>query len=542
MRHGGTRTALKLTALVALTIAAVLWPRPGPADASGAVAVAAGGVNTCVLSADGGVKCWGENTVGQVGDGTVSPGRLTPVDVVGLESEVTAVTTTSRSCALTTDGALKCWGDNGYGQLGDGTTTNRSTPVDVCQDYDDDAQKCRDQLTDVASIAVGSSLHTCALTSSGGVKCWGRNEWGQLGDGTLGDGDPVTLDNIRTTPVDVCQDYDEVAGECTELLSGVAAVATGGNYTCAVMADSTARCWGSNVAGQLGDGAGGGNLLDPSVHPTPVDVCQEYDEAAQRCTELLTGVVAIAPASLHTCALATAGGIKCWGGSFRGRLGDGLVCGAELPFHCLTPVDVVGLESGATAVTTGGSYTCALTTAGGVKCWEDNLSPGQIGDGGRCGLVCPTPVDVCADAACTGALSEVAGIAAGSRHTCALTTAGGVKCWGWNNFGQLGDGTRTDRNTPVNVVGLEPKPTPMPTATQTPAAPAGSPTAIVATPSPPAVSPTELISVVLPVILPQTGTAGPSGGGAPPWVAAVAAGAVALGAAAWYARRCFSRG
>jgi alpha-tubulin suppressor-like RCC1 family protein len=536
MRHGGIPTALKLAALVALTIAAVLWPRPGPAQAEGVVVLAVGGVNTCVLSADGGVKCWGENTVGQVGDGTVSPGRLTPVDVVGLEGEVAAVTTGSRSCALTTEGALKCWGANSYGQLGDGTTTNRSTPVDVCQDYDQVAGECRELLSGVAAIAVGSSLHTCALTSAGGVKCWGRNEYGQLGDGTLGDDDPETLDNIRLTPVDVCQDYDEVAEECTELLSGVAAVAAGGNYTCAVMADSTARCWGVNVAGKLGDGAGGGDLLDPSILPTPVDVCQEYDEAAERCTELLTGVAAIAPASLHTCALTTVGGIKCWGGSFAGRLGDGLVCGAELPFHCLTPVDVVGLESGAAAVTAGGSYTCALTTAGGVKCWGWNLNHGSIGDGRRCGLVCPTPVDVCADAACTGALSGVTAIGAGSRHTCALTTAGTVKCWGWNNFGQLGDGTRTDRSTPVDVAGLEPKAAPTPTATQTPAVPAGTPTATEAAPSPPAPSPTELISVVLPVMLPQTGTAGPSGAGAAPWMAGALAGAGAM-AVGYAARR-----
>jgi alpha-tubulin suppressor-like RCC1 family protein len=363
-------------------------------------AIAAGGSHTCVLVAGGGVKCWGWNGLGQLGDGTTTQHSI-PVGVSGLGSGVAAIAAgANHTCALTTGGGVKCWGRNSHGQLGDGTTTTRLTPVDVSG-----------LTSGVAAIAIGGGYHTaershtCALTIGGGVKCWGHNAFGQLGDGTT---------TTRLTPVDV-----------SGLTSGMAAIAAGDHHTCALTTGGGVKCWGNNGAGQLGDGT-------TTQRSTPVDV-----------SGLVSGVTAIAADRYHTCALTTGGGVKCWGHNEWGQLGDGTTTTR------LTPVDVSGLTSGVAAVAAGAYHTCALTMGGGVKCWGYNGS-GQLGDGSMTNRL--TPVDV------SGLASGAAAVAAGGSHTCALTTGGQAKCWGSDTYGQLGIGTITYRTTPVNVVGFEGQP------------------------------------------------------------------------------------
>jgi alpha-tubulin suppressor-like RCC1 family protein/N-acetylmuramoyl-L-alanine amidase len=346
---------------------------------SGVAAVAAGGRHTCALTTAGGLKCWGYNSYGQLGDGTTT-GHSTPADVTGLTSGVAAVAAGGwHTCALTTAGGLKCWGDDSWDQLGDGTNSDRWTPADVAG-----------LTSGVAAVAAGWE-HACALTTTGGLKCWGDNQHGQLGDGTT---------SSRSTPVDV-----------SGLTSGVAAVAAGGEHTCALTTAGGLKCWGYNNGGS-----------------TPVDV-----------SGLTSGVAAVAAGGEHTCALTTAGGLKCWGYNSYGQLGDGTTTGRS------TPADVTGLTSGVTAVAAGGRHTCALTTAGGLKCWGFN-GERQLGDGTTTDRW--TPVNV------TGLTSGVAAVAAGAAHTCALTTTGGLKCWGSNGEGQLGDGTTTSHGAPVDVTGL----------------------------------------------------------------------------------------
>jgi len=357
--------------------------------------LAAGDTHSCAITTAGETYCWGYNGSGQLGDNSTAK-RLTPVDIVGLSGEVAAISGGgNHTCALTTTGGAKCWGNNDYGQLGDNSTTDRLTPVDVCTDA-----SCASPLSGVAAISAGG-YHTCALTTAGGVKCWGYNFFGQLGDNTATD---------SSTPVDV-----------VGLSSGVAAISSGGEHTCALTTGGGVICWGSNGNGQLGD-----NLTGDSR--TPVNV-----------VGLSSGVVAISTRFDHTCALTTTGGIKCWGFNYRGQLGDGT--NTDQP----APVDVVGLSSGVMAVTTGYAHTCALTTAGGVKCWGYNLR-GQLGDNSI--LDISTPTDV------VGLSSGVAAISAGDLHTCALTSAAGVKCWGYNYYGELGDDTTTNRLTPANVAWL----------------------------------------------------------------------------------------
>ena len=335
---------------------------------------------TCALTTSGGTKCWGHNGTAQLGDGTFIT-RTTPVDVIGLISGVAQISTGARqtTCAVTTSGGAKCWGAN----IG-------LTPVDIFG-----------MTSGVSQISVGAN-HTCLLTTSGGVKCWGRNFNGELGIGTFSFG--------SATPVDVIG-----------LTSGVVQIDAGIAHTCALTMSGGVKCWGLNNSGSLGDGT-------LTARSTPVDVIG-----------LTSGVAQVSAGSGHTCAVMTGGGAKCWGGNSNGELGDGTTIGS------FTPVDVSGLTSGVAQINAGGTHTCAVTTSGSAKCWGLNLN-GQLGDGT---LVRRTvPVDV------SGLTSGVALISASSLHTCALTTSGGVKCWGLNAFGQLGDGTLTSSTIPVNTSGL----------------------------------------------------------------------------------------
>jgi alpha-tubulin suppressor-like RCC1 family protein len=370
------------------------------ASADTAAQISAGADHTCALTTGGGVKCWGSNYSGQLGDGTTTDSPI-PVDVSGLTSGVAAISVGAQhTCALTTGGGAKCWGDNTHGQLGDGTTTSSSTPVDVSG-----------LTSGVAAISAGRN-HMCVLTTGGGAKCWGFNYSGELGNGTR----TVTGCLCIQIPVDV-----------SGLTSGVAVIsATSPVHTCAITTGGGAKCWGDNHNGQLGNGT-------TTLSSTPVDV-----------SGLTSGVAAISPGYFDTCALTTGGGAKCWGLNRYGQLGNGTRT------ESLTPVDVSGLTSGIGAISAGGHHTCALTTGGGAKCWGLNAD-GQLGIGTRTATGCfciETPVDV------SGLTSGVAAISAGEFYTCALTTGGDLACWGDNLNGQLGNGTMTHSSNPVDVVGF----------------------------------------------------------------------------------------
>jgi len=350
------------------------------------IAITAGYSHTCALTDRGGVRCWGDNDIGQLGNSTTTD-SLVPVDVASLASGVTAIAAgNGHTCALMGDGGVRCWGYNGFGELGNGTTTKSLIPVDVTS-----------LASDATAIFAGDD-HTCALTSAGRVKCWGSNDFGQLGNGSI--------TSYSSIPV--------VAG----LPSGVVAIAGGFGTTCALTSAGGVRCWGTGFQGQLGNGQTSDSL-------TPVDV-----------TGLARGVAAIAAGSYQTCALTSGGGVKCWGVGASGQLGDSTVADSAVP------IVVTGLGSGVTAVAVGTIHRCALTMGGGVKCWGWDRS-GQLGDG----KVTPSsvPVDV------WGLGTGVTAIAAGTTHSCALMKSGGVKCWGANDSGQLGNGRTTDSSVPVDV-------------------------------------------------------------------------------------------
>jgi alpha-tubulin suppressor-like RCC1 family protein len=349
------------------------------------VALAAGGFHSCAVLADGAARCWGDNASGQLGDGTTDD-RLSPVAVSGVSARFVAIAAGAlHTCALLAGGTARCWGDNGNGQLGDGTRTGRDTPGVVAG------------IENAIAISAGFR-HSCALIADGTVRCWGENSQGQLGDGTTTE---------RLSPVSVIG------------LAGAVAISAGLNRTtCALLADGTARCWGENFMGPIGDGT-----TDDRHAPVPV--------------RGLTNAVAIGQGGLHTCALLADGTARCWGFNDSGQLGDGSLATR------LTAVPVIALTGGA-AIAAGVQHTCVLLASGEVVCWGRNLE-GQLGNDTRLSSASPT--------AAAGGGGSVSGraIAAGRIHTCALRANGAVACWGKNDLGQLGDGTTTDRRTPVAV-------------------------------------------------------------------------------------------
>ena len=455
--------------LLLLSAAVVLWSTPEPAWAESVATFDGGDQHTCVLTTAGGVQCWGDNSYGQLGDGTTTE-RTNPVDVVALTGGVTAIAAGGEhTCALTMSGGVQCWGRNQWGQLGDGTGGTqdafRAMPAAVVG-----------LGSEVVALSAGQ-YQTCALTILGAVTCWGKNENGQLGDGQS------CGSVVCTTPTDV-------AG----LTGGVAAVVSGGHHTCALTTTGGAKCWGWNNTGEVGDGT-------TTQRNSPVDV-----------TGLTSGVAAIAVGGRHTCALTTAGDVKCWGFNLFGELGDGSTIDRTVP------VDVVGLTGTPVALDAGFFHTCAQTATGGVQCWGQNTF-GQLGDGQACGSLCAAPVNV------SGLSGGVSAVTTGFHHNCALTTAGVFRCWGLNFEGQIGDGTSDNiRTTPVDVVWLGPKPTPAPTATATPIPVGGI--------------------AELPDVARAPLQAGDSSGPGAAMLAGVTAGVLAsaasIGGAVWYTRRRLS--
>ncbi len=330
----------------------------------GVRSVAAGSYHTCIVNDSGAVQCWGLNGSGQLGNGTLTTSK-TPVAVTGLSSNVTAIsaggsetcallntggvkcwgiiggnTPTDISgltsgvaviavgayhvCAVLSTGAAKCWGDNTFAQLGNGLSgTSTMIPVDVSG-----------LSSGVSTIAAGT-YHTCALLHSGGIKCWGGNSYGEIGNGT---------NASSKTPVDV-----------SGLTAGAAAVSAGSYLTCALTTAGTAKCWGYGVAGALGNGVS-------SSSQTPVNVSG------------ISTAVSLSAQGSHACAVLSSGALKCWGYNTYGELGNNMTSSSNVP------VDVTGLSSSVAAAATGNYHSCGLLTDGKLKCWGYNQY-GALGTG-----------------------------------------------------------------------------------------------------------------------------------------------------------------
>jgi len=316
------------------------------------------------------------------------------------------------TCVVAGSGSVKCWGVNEMGQLGNGSYEAGTLPA---------TSKAGPIFTKLAS----GLTHTCALTYKGSVKCWGRNSNGQLGDGT------ITNRNYPT--------------QIPELESGVVSIAAGDYHSCAITDAGTALCWGRNIWQQLGDNSIG----DKTSPSTPV--------------ALNSKATAITAGRDHTCALTSQGAVMCWGDNSRGQLGNTTNTLENTPtkahnanqcdpntknkdINCAnSPIVPSGLDSGVLSISAREYRTCALTSNGEVKCWGYNNTFGLGG---------PSP-DETATTPVTVLSEGIVAISVGTKHSCAITSKGAVLCWGSNEFGQLGDGTKSDRRTPTAVSGLE---------------------------------------------------------------------------------------
>ena len=369
-------------------------PPPGELES-----VFAGGNHTCAVRNDGQLLCWGDNASGQLGTASAT-GALRPEPVSQSALQFAFASLGARHTCAARAVAIRCWGEGLQGQLGDGSQVGSNVPISPKSPF------AETPLSYISAMATGNA-HTCA-TNGTHVYCWGANDRGQLG---------TAAPMLSTVPLQVARPADAYP------YADWAWVAAGHSHTCAVLEDNNAWCWGANDRGQLGTGS-----IATSASPSLVP--------GLRVTDITAG-------ASHTCGLVAdpagpfdgAHPVACWGANDKRQLSAD---GPDSP----TPVRIASPRM--RMIRAGAHHTCGITVAGEVACWGDNAH-GQLGDGsttsapGRVTLIVPPASEL------------FTAVAAGDAHTCALTSRHRVYCWGANNSGQLGNGTKVESHVPVLV-------------------------------------------------------------------------------------------
>ncbi|HEY2899879.1 MAG TPA: HYR domain-containing protein [Polyangia bacterium] len=380
---------------------------PVPVAVSGlsdAVEVTAGLRDTCARRTNGQVVCWGMGVLGQLGNGSFA-GSAVPVPVAGLSDAVSVALSEGSACAVRATGDVVCWGSGPYGQLGNGHGGIFPVPTAVSG------------LSDAVGITAGY-IHSCAVRADGTAACWGAGAEGELGNGdwtgiphSVVAPEQALVNLFPATPVPVA-----VSG-----LSDVVSVAAGWASTFAIRSTGAVAGWGSSYFGQLGYGGNG-------FVPSPVGVAG------------LTGAVSIAGGARHACAVRDSGEVDCWGEDEYGQLGNAISDNTTFDL----PAAVPGLSDGV-SVAAGQDHTCAIRRTGEVACWGHN-SWGELGDGTTNDSAVPVLVS---------GLSDAVGIGAGGEQTCAVRANGQVVCWGRGDGAELGNGTVPFSPTPTPVTVLD---------------------------------------------------------------------------------------
>ena len=382
--------------------------------------IAAGDRTNCTVVNEK-VACWGDNNRGQIGDGTLSSRNIATY-VPGLTGVQSVAVSERNTCVIVTGGGVKCWGDNTYGQLGNGTTNSVSStsPVDVCA-----VGSCASTLTGATQLSMGFGF-ACALLSDGTVTCWGSNNRYQTGSGA------ITMTQVWPAPVNG--------------LTGVFAISSGEQHTCAATTGGGLTCWGDNTYGQLGNGTASGTKVESLV---------TVDRAG------VTGVTAVAATKHATCVIAASSKVKCWGGDSANELGYDSgqsspntysfpMFGSPTvtPVHTPVTPQLGGTDITAKAIEGGTRAVCIISTSDALACWGSITGNGTSTGGTNFGSAFSSNW--------VSGMTAVTNVSVGTSSVCA-TNAGTVKCWGSGPFGELGDNNVTNGSSPlaaVTVLGL----------------------------------------------------------------------------------------
>ena len=379
----------------------VSWKQLGPGD-----------YHTCALAEDDWVYCWGANWLGQLGAGVDDYSLVSPIaiDRGEIPDGVTIKQIESgneHSCVLASNNKIYCWGDGEYGQLGNGELEQSNIPVEVLQG----AMLSDEVITD---IDLGH-IHSCLATESNNIYCWGYNYSGGLGDGSF--------DN-SSVPVAVQQGELPLDFEVRQLTSG-------GNNSCVLTEAGWVYCWGEGGGRTLGNGA----TIDSA---TPVAIVRGDISDTEN-------IIYQATNNLGSCVVSDIGKVYCWGYNSSGQLGDGTNVHSSMPVAVLD--GSMPADTSIVKVAAGGSHACALDETGRAYCWGNNFN-GQLGDGTMTNS--SIPVNVVSGEVPTGTIFD--SLVGTEYGTCSLSTEGVIYCWGYNSFGQLGNGGSEYRITaPVGM-------------------------------------------------------------------------------------------